>query len=103
MINDDDTAWMREDRDHIYRLEQEKTRQTSIKAETRKEIAGYITVLLGIVLVVGIIAGTVWTTVQRSNATKAQQIADCTRAGGTMFNLASGGPVCLFLKDGEPQ
>ena len=98
-----DDSWIREDRAHLLEMEREKTRQTDIRAEARKEIAGYITVLLGIVLVVGIIAGAVWTAVQRSNATKAQQIADCTAAGGTMFNLASGGPVCLHLKDGAPQ
>lgn len=94
----EDTEWIREDRDHLYRMEQEKTRQVQTKAEARLEIAGYFAVLIGIVVVVGLVVGAVWTTVAKDGQRSYEKQLECTRSGGTIFNIENSGPVCLHLR-----
>lgn len=93
-----DDSWIQEDRDHLYRMEQERTQQVRAKVEARKEIVGYIAVAVGIMVVIGMLLAAIWTGIQRSNETKAKQIADCVQAGGTMFDLTNSGPTCLHLR-----
>lgn len=99
----DNADWVKADNDHLYRMEQERTKQVRAKAETRKKIAGYVAVVVGTLGILAVLVAAIWTGVQRSNETRVEQIADCTQSGGTMFNIKGSGAVCLHLREGVPQ
>lgn len=94
----DNEAWIREDRDHLYRMEQEKTKQVQTKADGRNDIAAIFAILVGIIAVVGLIVGAIWTTVAKDSQRSYEKQLECTRSGGTIFKIESSGPVCLHLR-----
>lgn len=89
--------WIKEDRDHLLRMEQEKTQQVRAKAEARSEMVKAIALAVAVIAVVGMAVTAVWTGVQRSNERGNEQTVACTQSGGTMFDLTTG-TVCLRLE-----
>jgi hypothetical protein len=98
----DDEAWLREDRDHTYRMEQEKTSQVMYKAENRKEAIQVAIATVGIVTVVVAVIWALWSADIRNQERKQQQILVCTQSGGTMLELKSGKASCVYLRDSGP-
>ena len=95
----DDSAWIAAERDHEWRMEKEKTRQADIKATARTERIQAVAVAVGVIAVVGIITGAIWTGLTQSSERRQEQIIVCTESGGTMVDT-TGGPLCLRLQEG---
>ena len=90
--------WITQDREHLLRLEKEKTQQVRAKADARSEMVKAVALAVGAIIVIGIAVAAVWTGVQRSSERESEQTVACTQSGGTMFDLKTGGRVCLRLE-----
>ena len=73
-------------------MEKEKTRQADIKATARTERIQAVAVAVGVIAVVGIITGAIWTGLTQSSERRQEQIIVCTESGGTMVDT-TGGPL----------
>jgi len=93
--------WIAEDRDHLLRMEKEKTRQVQEMAEARVEITKTVGIVVGILAVLVLLVGAIWTGVQNNAQRESVERTACLESGGTMFDLAAGGSVCLRLADDE--
>lgn len=94
-----DTDWIASERDHEYRMEQEKTKQVRAKAEARATIWQYVLVTFGIVAGIGILVGAVaWGLESSAKRGSAERLA-CVQSGGTVVETTSG-QLCLRLADG---
>ena len=93
--------WITQDREHLLRMEKEKTRQVQAKTEARSEMVKAVALAVGAIVFVGIAVAAVWTGVQRSSERESEQTVACTQGGGTMFDLKTGGRVCLRLEGSD--
>ena len=98
----DNAAWVREDNAHLLSMEKEKTKQVEAKAEARASVWVAVIISFAVTAVVLGLVAAIWTAVDRSASRAQQEITECTQSGGTIFDLKSGGRVCLHL-EGTPQ
>ena len=94
----DDAGWIEAERDHEFRMEQEKTRQVRDRADARVEIAQTIGIVIGIISVLTLLVVAIWSGVDRGAKRDNEQVIACTEQGGTVFNTETG-KVCLHLGD----
>lgn len=86
--------WIKEDRDHLLRMEREETARTI----ARWRGAGYVAAA---VAVAAVLLGGIWALLEsaENNAERTSEaVIACQQSGGTMFDLKTGGRVCLRLE-----
>jgi len=87
--------WIAADRDHLLRMEREKTARTT----SRWHGAGYVAAAVAVAVVICAGIWATWSNVEHNaDRASAERIA-CQQSGGTMFDLTTG-QVCLRLERG---
>lgn len=95
-----DTDWVLQDQKFQLELEQEKTRQIRIKRDTRVQIWQAVSIALGIIFVLAIVAGGLVYSVEQSSKRSTTERLECIKSGGTMVDIKAGRPLCLKLEGG---
>lgn len=92
--------WITAERNHEFRMEQEKTKQVRAKAESRATIWQYVLVTFGIVAVVlALVGALVWNVENNAKRGTEERLA-CLEDGGTVVETTSG-RLCLRLEGGD--
>lgn len=92
MSNDD---WIAADRDHLLRMEREKTARTV----ARWQGVGYVAAAIAVAAVLLGSVYAMWSVVQNNAERASAERIACQQSGGTMFDLTTG-QVCLRLEKG---
>ncbi len=87
--------WIAEDRNHLLRMEREKTARTIARARS----VGYVAASVAVAVVILGAIWAVWSGTQKDADRKSAERVACQQSGGTVFDLTTG-TVCLRL-DGD--
>lgn len=93
-------GWIKEERDHEFRMEKERTKAAIYRSESRKEAVQVIAVVLGIVVVTAIVVIALWTEARSNRERLERESVRCAESGGTMLDLAERGKTCFHILDG---
>lgn len=96
-----DDTWIKDERDHEYRMEQERTKAVIYRSESRKEAVQVVAVVVGIVAVITLVVAALWTEARSNRERLERESVRCAETGGTMLDLAQSGKTCFRIEEGD--